>query len=84
MVNFKATLALKPIEKRKIFRQRAVPFPLQDNIEAELAQLEEAKIITIVCHSVWAAPIVAVTVKDDKLRLCGEYKETINTILVVD
>ena len=84
MVNFKATLNLKSTAKPKFFRPRSVPFALRDSIEAELARLEEAKIISKVTHSDWAAPIVAVPKKDGKLRLCGDYKVTINPVLEVD
>lgn len=84
MVNFKVTLDLKSTAKPKFFRPRAVLFALRDNIEAELTCLEEAKIITKVSYSDWAAPIVAVPKKDGKLRLCRDYKVTINPVLKVD
>ena len=83
MVNFKATLNLKPTARPKFFRPRAVPFALQDSIEADLARLEDAH-ISKVSHSDWAAPIVAVPKKDGKLCLCGDYKVTINPVLEVD
>ena len=84
MVNFKATLNLKPTARPKFFQPRAVPFALRDSIEAELACLDDTHIISKVSHSDWAAPIVAVPKKDGKLRLCGDYKVTINPILEVD
>ena len=48
---------------------------IRDSIEAELQRLENASIITKI---EWAAPIVAVPKKDGKLRICGDYKVTIN------
>lgn len=72
---------LKSTAKPKFFRPGAVLFALRDNIEAELTRLEEAKIITKVSYSDWAAPIVE---KDGKLRLCDDYKVTINPVLKVD
>ena len=37
-----------------------------------------------VAHSNWAAPIIVVPKGDDCLRVCGDYKVTINSTLVVD
>lgn len=35
-------------------------------------------------HSDWATPIVAVPKKDGTVRLCGDYKVTINPMLQID
>jgi len=35
-------------------------------------------------HSIWAAPNVAVPKKDGKVRICGDYKVTINPAIDVD
>ena len=35
-------------------------------------------------HSDWAAPIVPVPKKDGKVRVCGDYKVTVNQCLDVD
>ncbi len=50
----------------------------------ELDRLEEEKIIEKITHSEWAAPIVAVPKKNGMLRICGDYKVTINPVLEVD
>ena len=84
MSNFKATLDLKPESRPKFFRPRPVPFALRDSIDSELQRLEKAQIISKVSHSSWAAPIVAVPKKDGRLRICGDYKVTINPCLEVD
>ena len=41
-------------------------------------------LISKVSHSDWATPIVAVPKKDGKLRLCSDYKVTINPVMEVD
>ena len=65
------------------FRPRPVPFALKDSIDQELDRLENADIITNVRYSDWAAPIVVVPKKDGKLRICGDYKITLNPSLEV-
>lgn len=47
-------------------------------MDAELDRLEKAGIITPVKHSEWAAPIVPVVKTDKTIRLCGDYKLTLN------
>ena len=37
-----------------------------------------------VTHSKWVAPVVPVSKGDGRLRLCGDYKVTINPALEVD
>ena len=59
-----------------------VPYPL--HLEQELKRLEEKGILKKVSHSDWAAPIVPVPKKDGKVRVCGDYKVTVNQSLDVD
>ena len=84
MNNFAAKLRLKKDAQPKFFRPRPVPFSLKSKIEDELQRLEAAGIISKVSHSEWAAPIVAVPKKDGRLRLCGDYKVTLNPSLQVE
>ena len=50
----------------------------------ELDRLEEAGVIRKVNHATWAAPLVPVPKNDGTLRLCGDFKVTINPVLLVD
>ena len=58
--------------------------PLKEPIEQELDRLETSRIIKKVTYSEWAAPIMAVPKRDRKIRVCGDYKVTINSSLDVD
>ena len=49
-------------------------------MEEELERLEAAGIIEPVTHSDWAAPVVPVVKGDDNIRLCGDYKLTVNQV----
>ena len=35
-------------------------------------------------YSEWAAPVVAVAKKDGGIRLCGDFKVTVNQVLDID
>ena len=62
----------------KFFKPRPVPFLLKDKIEQKLNNLQEQGIISPVQFSSWAAPIVPVLKKNGKMRICGDYKITVN------
>ena len=81
---FEASLSVKPECKPRFHKARPVPFALKPAIERELDRLEEAGIIQKVAHSLWAAPVVPVPKGDGQIRLCGDYKVTINPELEID
>ena len=61
-----------------------MPYAIHGTIERDLECLENLGVIEKVCHSEWAAPIVAVPKSDGAVRVCGDYKVTVNTVLQVD
>jgi len=79
-----ATLHVKLITTLKFFKSHSVPHAIRESMEIELDRLETAGIIEKVEHSDWAAPVVLIPKGDRKLRLCGNYKVTINPQLLVD
>ena len=84
MNTFEAHLQLKPESVPKFHKHRPVPFAIKQAIEDELDRLEKAGIIEKVTHSQWASPIVPVPKGDGRIRLCGDYKATLNSSLEVD
>ena len=76
--NFKAHISVKQGARPVFPRPRSVPFALKEAIEVELARLESEGIIEKVNQSDWAAPIVAVPKSDGRIRICGDYKVTVN------
>ena len=85
MRHFKADLKLKDPTSSPIFKKpRPVPFALKEAVGIELDRLEDQGTLTKVNHSEWAAPIVVVPKGDGQIRICGDYKVTVNPVLAVD
>ena len=53
-------------------------------MEKELDRLTKDGIMTPVMHSEWASPIVVVPKTDGRVRICGDYKVSVNPMLDVD
>ncbi|XP_062606687.1 uncharacterized protein K02A2.6-like [Saccostrea cucullata] len=79
-----ATLNLKPDAKPKFCKARSVPYALKPKVEAELDKLVRDGIITKVDYSEWATPIVPVIKSDKNVRICGDFKVTLNPVLEID
>ena len=84
MKHFSAKLNVKEDVRPIFLKPRSVPFAIREAIEAELKRLESEGKIEKVPHSKWAAPIVPVPKGDGKIRICGDYKVTVNQSLQVD
>lgn len=55
-----------------------VPYALREKVEKELERLEKEGTIDALQSSEWAAPIVPAMKRDGSIRLCGDYKLTVN------
>ncbi|RUS85038.1 hypothetical protein EGW08_007222 [Elysia chlorotica] len=80
----KIHLHLKPNAKPVYKKARHPPYALRNKIEKELSRLEKGGIIEKTDSSEWATPIVPVLKSDQSLRLCGDYKVTLNTQIQKD
>ena len=79
-----ATIRLDPTAQPHFHKPRAVPYALKTKIEKELDRLIQQGVIEPIEFSEWAAPIVPVLKKDGSIRICGDYKVTINQASQVD
>ena len=61
-----------------------MPYALKDKVTAELERLRKADVIEPVQYSDWAATIVPVLKNDGSIRICGDFKQTINTAAIPD
>lgn len=60
------------------FPPRNVPMALREPIEKELAKLESQGILTKIEYSDWTTPIVPVKKSNGTIRICGDYRSTVN------
>ena len=81
---FKATLAVAKDARPKFYKARPVPFSLRAGVEEALDRLEADGVVEKISHSEWAAPIVTVPKKNGDIRICGDYKVTVNSVLEVN
>ena len=65
----------------RFHKPRPVPFALKEKVEHQLdKQVEDGELIPV-NKSEWAAPIVVVRKPDGGLRICGDFKVSINPFL---
>ena len=81
---FLANLSVSTDAKPKFFKPRPVPFALRAKVEGELDRLTRDGVLVKVPYCDWAAPVVAVPKADGGIRLCGDYKVTVNPVLDID
>eukprot|EP00731_Ephydatia_muelleri_P005173 Em0002g1349a len=80
----KVKLHMKDSAKPRFYKAHPVPYALREKMEAELVRLEKSGVIEKVQFSEWAAPVVPILKRDGSIRLCGDYKLTINRAAIVD
>ena len=73
-----------PNTQPRYFKPRPLAYSLKAKVEKELHQLQEAGLIRPIQFSDWAAPIVPIVKVDGSIRICGDYKVTVNTVSKLD
>ena len=63
---------------------RSVPYAWRGAVDSQLSRMEDEGIIESVAHAEWASPIVPVIKDDGTVRVCGDYKRTLNQVCIVD
>lgn len=82
--SIKVKLVVPENTPAKFFKPQPVLYAIHGAIERDLERLENLGVIEKTNYSDWAAPIVAVPKADGTMRICGDYKVTINPVLQVD
>ena len=85
IVGYKAHIQVQEGARPVYFKPRLLvslcmvePYALKSAVESELDRLEKNRIIEKIEQSDWAAPIVVVPKADKSVRICGDYKVTVN------
>ena len=74
----KATIRVSTEARPKFYRPRSLPYAVEKKVEKEIDRLKKEGIISPVKYAEWAAPVVPVLKPDGTVRLCGDYKLTVN------
>jgi len=74
-----AHITMKDDAKPIFIKPQGVLYALKDEVERELDKLEKNGVIVKTERSQWASPIVVVPKGDKSVRICGDYKITINS-----
>ena len=65
-------------------KARYLPLTIREKVEAELERMVATSVIKPVCFSEWASPIVPVLKRNSQVRICGDFKQTVNPVLQID
>ncbi|KAK3100621.1 hypothetical protein FSP39_022706 [Pinctada imbricata] len=82
--DIKAKLRLKADATPKFTKARSVAHALKERVNRELDKLVDDGVLEKCDYSEWATPIVPIPKKDGSVRICGDFKVTVNPMLEVD
>lgn len=63
-------------------KPRPIPIAFRSKVEQELTRLEKEGVISAIESSEWGTPIVPIIKQDGNLKICGDYRVTLNKHLL--
>ena len=81
---YSAQIHVDPKSPPKFHKARPVAYSLRERVNDDLDRLQREGIIEPVEFSEWAAPIVPVVKANGSIRICGDYKTTVNAASKLD
>ncbi|XP_037566386.1 uncharacterized protein K02A2.6-like [Dermacentor silvarum] len=77
-----AKIIIEDNVKPRFFKARPVPFAMIDRVNEELMRMERVGVMRPIKTSEWAAPIVPILKRIGQIRICGDFKVTLNPVTV--
>ena len=74
-------LTIKDGGKPVYHKPRPLPFAMKDKVGKKLDEMERQGVISKINDSEWGTPLVPVIKANGDLRICGDYKVTINRMI---
>ena len=68
----------------RFFKPRSLPFAYIEGVKAEIQRNVASGVLQRVDTSAWATPIVPIRKANNRFRICGDFKVTINPQMLVD
>ena len=72
------------LEMQLHHKARNVPYSMREKVDVEIDRLVKEGILEPVQFSEWGTPIVPVLKKDNTVRICGDYRLTVNQACKLD
>ena len=80
--NHEAVIKVRPDSSPIFMKARLVPYALRDKVAQQIDKLVKTGVLKPVSQSDWAAPIVVAPKADGNIRICGDYKVTVNKCVI--
>ena len=61
-------------------KARDLPFAMKEIVEAEIDRVVKDGVFKSVPYSEWVSPIAIVPKRDSAIRICTDYKRTLNSV----
>jgi hypothetical protein len=84
LVDIKGKLSMQDGVQPKFYKAREVAYALRPRVEEELDRLQQEGVISPVQFSNWATSIVPLPKANGKVRICGDYKVTVNPAMKIE
>lgn len=82
--SFKADIILKENAHPKYWKPYNLPFALYDDVKAEINRLVNSGVLKSIKSSEWASPIVIVKKPTGQIRICADFKVSVNSQIEID
>ena len=84
VVDVKARITYDQNAQPRFHKPRPVPYAMRERVGEALDRMVEDGVLSPVEQSDWAAPIVPIVKPSGEIRVCGDYKVTINPVSKVE